>query len=106
YRLLAGYIDPPLLGAEGVLVTVERRPTPLPASTELIARFALTAREAEVALLLAEGLTDAAVAHRLTISPHTARRYSERVLRKLNLHSRAAVAITLFGLNDGRSDDV
>ena len=62
---------------------------------ELTARFALSRREAEVALLLARGMTDAAVAERLAISLHTARRYSERVLRKLRIHSRAAVALTL-----------
>lgn len=96
YRLLASYLQPELLGAEGVLVMVERRRPLLPTPEELTARFALTAREAEVALLLTRGLTDAAVAERLAISPHTARRYSERVLTKLGIHSRAAVAITIL----------
>ena len=102
YRLIASYLQPELIGAAGVLVTVERRRPLLPTPAELTARFALTAREAEVALLLTRGLTDAAVAARLTISPHTARRYSERVLTKLGIHSRAAVAITI--LLDERPD--
>lgn len=96
YSLLAGYLDPELLGVAGILVTVERHGSLLPSIRQLEARFALTAREAEVALLLARGLTDATIAERLTISPHTARRHSERVLRKLGIHSRAAVAITLL----------
>lgn len=104
YRLLAGYLDPELIGAEGVLVTVERRWPALPLPAELTARFTLTAREAEAALLLAQGLTDAAIAQRLAISTHTARRYSERVLRKLGLHSRSAVAITLLRPTDERAD--
>ena len=74
------------------------------APAELTARFTLTAREAEAALLLAQGLTDAAIAQRLAISTHTARRYSERVLRKLGLHSRSAVAITLLRPTDERAD--
>jgi DNA-binding NarL/FixJ family response regulator len=56
----------------------------------------MTVREAEVALLIAEGLKNRAVAERLPISPHTARRHTERVLRKLGIGSRAAVATSLL----------
>jgi DNA-binding CsgD family transcriptional regulator len=101
YRLLGSYLDVDLLGAEGVMVLVERLRPLFPSIPELIARLALTAREAEVALLLAEGLTDCAIAGRLGVSTNTARRYSERVLGKLGLHSRAAVAVTLLHAADG-----
>jgi DNA-binding CsgD family transcriptional regulator len=60
------------------------------------ARFTLTPREAEVALLLAEGLDNQRIAELLSISPHTARRHTERVLRGLGIASRAAVAVTLL----------
>lgn len=100
YRLFAGYLTPALLGAEGVLVTVERRRPPVPRIAELVSRFPLTEREAEVAVLLARGLPDVSIAERLMVSPHTARRHSERVLKKLGVHSRAAVAVTLLGSRD------
>ena len=96
YCLLASFLDPDLLGDEGVLVVVSRQRPLLPTPAELTTRFPLSRREAEVALLLARGVADAAVAERLAISHHTARRYSERVLRKLGIHSRAAVAMTLL----------
>lgn len=102
YALVAGWLESALIGTEAVLVSVERRRLRFPVPRELTARFGLTGREAEVALLLAQGLTDGAVARHLALSPHTARRYSERVLTKLGIHSRAAVAFTI--LNPEPSD--
>lgn len=96
YRLLGSYLDADPGGSGGVLVTVECARPLLPAAGELCGRFGLTPRESEVALLLAEGLTDATIACRLALSPHTIRRYTERVLSKLGVHSRAAVALTLM----------
>ncbi len=60
-------------------------------------RHGLTKREAEVALLLAEGRSNADVAAQLFVSPHTARHHVENVLGKLGLTSRAAVAARLLG---------
>lgn len=54
-------------------------------------RFGLTPREAEVALLLAERLTNREVAAALRISEHTAERHTERVLAKLGIVSRTGV---------------
>lgn len=96
YRLLGCPVTAELFGAEGVLVIVQPRPPLLPDAAEVRRRYGLTAREAEAALLLAEGLSDARLAERLEVSPHTARRYAERVLRKLGVHSRAAVALALL----------
>lgn len=97
YRLLGSYLDADVAGAECVLVLVERLRPVLPSSAALDARFGLTPREAQVAVLLAEGLTDGAIATRLGLRAPTARRHTERVLRKLGVHSRAAVALTLLG---------
>lgn len=55
-------------------------------------RYRLTAREAEVARGIADGLTTREIAVRLGLSAHTVRRHSERVFVKLGVHSRAAVA--------------
>jgi DNA-binding NarL/FixJ family response regulator len=49
----------------------------------------LTPRETDVAKLMAAGLRDREIAERLTISHHTAREYSQRVLRKLGARTRA-----------------
>jgi DNA-binding CsgD family transcriptional regulator len=63
-------------------------------------RYGLTRREAEVARLLARGLSNRALAAELGISAHTAMRHTERVLEKLHVHSRAAVAAELYGMSD------
>jgi DNA-binding CsgD family transcriptional regulator len=48
----------------------------------------LTAREREVLALLAEGLTGALIAKRLTISITTARNHLQHIQRKLGVHSQ------------------
>ena len=52
----------------------------------------LTAREREVLRLVADGLTNAAIAERLWISPGTVRRHLENVYSKLGVHTRTAAA--------------
>ncbi|RZL84343.1 MAG: tetratricopeptide repeat protein [Rhodococcus sp. (in: high G+C Gram-positive bacteria)] len=52
----------------------------------------LTKRESQVADLIAEGLTNRAIAARLVISPRTAQGHVERVLTKLGFTSRAQIA--------------
>ncbi|QSE90769.1 protein kinase [Rhodococcus pseudokoreensis] len=52
----------------------------------------LTRREREVADLVAEGLTNRAIAARLVISPRTAAGHVEHVLTKLGFTSRAQIA--------------
>jgi DNA-binding CsgD family transcriptional regulator len=83
----------------GTLVMVERT-SPYPPPAVLQDRFALTPREAEVTLLLARGLSNDALAERLFISPHTVRHHVERVLRKLGVASRSAVADALLQSRD------
>lgn len=75
-----------------VLVTIERAQANLPTRDSVIKRFGMTGREADVALLLARGARNAAIASELHISPHTARHHTENVLGKLGVHARAEVA--------------
>lgn len=97
-------------GTPGVLVFVEtprtvpavggkndrpRHPV-LPQADQVETRTPLTERQAEVALLMAEGLGDQEVAARLDISIHTARRHAGNILRKLELSSRAGIAVALL----------
>ncbi|RYD62516.1 MAG: LuxR family transcriptional regulator, partial [Verrucomicrobiaceae bacterium] len=52
----------------------------------------LTKRERQVADLIAEGLTNQAIADRLVISPRTAQGHVEHILAKLGFTSRTQVA--------------
>lgn len=63
-------------------------------------RASLTGRELEVARLLARGCRNTDIAAALGVSDHTARRHTERVLRKLGIRSRAGVAVALADYGD------
>ena len=52
----------------------------------------LTAREFEVARLIAEGLTNGEIAERLDIAPKTASSHVEHILAKLGVTRRAEIA--------------
>ena len=58
----------------------------------------LTRCEARVALLLAERLSNREIATVLDVTEHTARRHTEKVLRKLGLHRRGAVRDAVRGV--------
>ncbi|HEX6615499.1 MAG TPA: helix-turn-helix transcriptional regulator, partial [Gemmatimonadales bacterium] len=85
-----------LLPESAVLVLLDRLSGGLPTTRELRVSFGLRGREPQVALLAAEGLTNAAIAERLRLSAHTVRHYLERVLDRLDLHSRKALALRLM----------
>lgn len=68
----------------------------LPRTEALVAAYRLTTREAEVALLLAEGASDRDVARGLNISPHTARKHTEHILHKMGMNSRKALGWRLL----------
>jgi len=57
-----------------------------------LASSVLTAREREIALLIARGLSNRAIADELVISPATAARHVANIFTKLGLRSRAQVA--------------
>ena len=79
-----------------VLVFVEPQGESLPNENELRERFGFTRKEAGVARLLAENLSNGEIAARLSISPHTARHHTERVLAKLGTASRTLVRSALI----------
>jgi len=53
----------------------------------------LTGRELEVAELVAAGLTNQAIARRLSVAPRTAEAHVENIRRKLEVRSRAQIAV-------------
>ena len=85
-----------LLPEAAVLILVDRLSPGLPTTQELRIAFGFRGREPQVALLAAEGLSNAAIAARLRLSAHTVRHYLERVLDRLGLHSRKALALHLM----------
>jgi DNA-binding CsgD family transcriptional regulator len=78
----------------------------LPTTRELRITYGLRGREPQVALLAAEGLSNADIASRLRLSAHTVRHYLERVMDRLGLHSRKALALRLMvgGSSTARPD--
>lgn len=60
-------------------------------------RFRLTRREVQVLRLLLLGRSNWDVARALGISEHTARHHTERILMKLNVHSRAQLVAAIGG---------
>lgn len=100
------------LAGSSLLETLRAPPSGLPAArppaaTEapvapehtrpVLSRFHLTAREREVAELLARGRSNGEVAQRLGISKHTARHHTESVFAKLGVHSRAEAGAMIRG---------
>jgi DNA-binding CsgD family transcriptional regulator len=78
--------EPPV-GAAGNVVP-EQAASPLSSG----ARGPLTAREREIAALIARGLSNRAIADELVISPATAARHVANIFTKLGFSSRAQVA--------------
>ncbi|WP_320669781.1 helix-turn-helix transcriptional regulator [Patulibacter defluvii] len=77
------------------------RPAPAPAAgpvdPRLLAAAGLTAREAEVAALVAGDLTDAEIGRALHVSPHTVRQHLKSVYRKLEVRSRVGLTRRWLG---------
>jgi DNA-binding CsgD family transcriptional regulator len=65
----------------------------------------LTAREAEVLALLAEGLSDAAIAERLVLSRRTVQHHVAAVLAKLGVRSRQLAVAAAAATDAARPDD-
>jgi DNA-binding CsgD family transcriptional regulator/tetratricopeptide (TPR) repeat protein len=80
-----------LLAQDGVLLPARRGPR----STTAAHPQGLTAREAEVLELLAEGLTNGQVAERLVLSRRTVDHHVSAVLAKLGVNSRAEAVAAL-----------
>lgn len=96
YQLRASHVGQELLGPDAAVLVVVARVVPHElTSDELRARYGLTPREVQVTYLLARGTSNADIARALNLSAATARHYTEHVLVKLGLHSRAQVANAL-----------
>lgn len=83
-----------------ILVVVQG--TPCPSDRVMREKYTLTAREAEVARLLARRLSSREIAAELFISVNTARRHSERVLQKMGVNRRSDVGKVLLRLLQSR----
>jgi DNA-binding CsgD family transcriptional regulator/PAS domain-containing protein len=92
YCLRGSMVGEQLLGAEpAVLVTVTTTTAKPITDDTLRTEFGLTAREIEVARLMAEGLSNSEIAARLGVKFFTARNHVERTLAKLGVSSRHRV---------------
>ncbi|MGQ0563020.1 MAG: response regulator transcription factor [Gemmatimonadota bacterium] len=84
---------------EPVVVVLVDRGTEPPAggAADIRQRFGLTARESDVARLLAERLSCREIAERLGMGFSTARTHTERVLTKLGVRSKNDVRLRIQG---------
>jgi DNA-binding CsgD family transcriptional regulator len=64
-----------------------------------VALAALTPREADVAVEVANGLSDREIAEALCLSRHTVSQYVKRIYRKLGVDSRVALTRALLGVS-------
>lgn len=96
YELHGSRLSRHLMARPAALIHLRTARSRMPTKARLNRRLGLTEREAEVALLVAEGLTSKEIAQRLHVSTNTVRRHGEKVLEKLGLHTRAGVAMALL----------
>jgi len=103
YHLRGFAVGQELLGAEpAVLVTTSASATEPLSDNVLHDQFGLTAREIQVARLIAEGLSNNEIADRLGVRFFTPRNHVERALAKLHVTSRHRVGPLLR--NESSSD--
>jgi DNA-binding CsgD family transcriptional regulator len=79
-----------------IFVSVERLVPVVRTEAELRDAFGLTRAELRVATLISQGLSNSRIARDLSISEHTARRHTERILRKMGASARSQVAAKLI----------
>jgi DNA-binding CsgD family transcriptional regulator len=98
YRITVTLVEAGLLTSQTSVMAITERVVPIRVEAQEVAtRFGLTHREAEVAHLMRSGFSNREIASALGISINTARRHTERVLAKLDVHSRIAAAVRLNG---------
>lgn len=85
--------------SESAIALVEKLDRVIDASRILAERFSLTNREIEVAQLLRAGRSTKQIALDLGISVNTARRHIERLLVKLDVHTRTGAVAKLSGIH-------
>lgn len=92
YRVRGSLVGEMVLDRDGRVLGSPERTTPDVLSAESIReRLGLTRKEAEVALLVAEGKSKDDAARTLFLSPHTTRHHTEHLMQKLRIQSRAEV---------------
>ena len=79
-------------------------PPPAPSADVQGQRSKLTARELQVAQLLARGDSNKAIARELDVTESTVKIHVQNVLKKLNLHSRVQIAV--YMVEHGIGEDV
>ena len=80
---------------EWFVLAVERRAARRLTADNVQHRFGLSPRQAEVALLLAQGHTTAEIARMLALTTHTVRHHAEQVLRRLSVRTRQQAMVKL-----------
>jgi len=78
-----------------VAIVVERSASPASTAVRLEAH-GVTAREREIAGLIAAGLTNAEIAERLVLSPYTVQDHIKSLLEKTNVSSRQELVARIF----------
>lgn len=77
---------------DAIALALGRKEAPTPAALAEVGAVRLTRREQQIADLIAEGLSNRAIAERLVIAQRTAEGHVENILSKLGFHSRSQVA--------------
>jgi DNA-binding NarL/FixJ family response regulator len=83
------------VGRAGPHRTACRRGTPQPGDDPAIHTL-LSPQELQIARLVAEGLTNKDIGERLYLSPRTVSSHLYRIFPKLNITSRAQIAVRLM----------
>jgi len=86
------YVDPNVAGKVLTSITQERKMTVPPS------HYALSERELEILRLLAQGLTNADIAHQLYLTEGTVRNYTSEIFKKLGVSDRTQAAVTALRL--------
>lgn len=79
-----------------IIVTLQLETEPPDPRSWLCKKFGLTNREAEIALLIADRLTNPEIAAALSISEHTVRHHLEKVLYKVGAEGQRRRAATII----------
>lgn len=83
---------PAVPGHDQTWITTRARPAARSGDLKQAARyFGLTDRQIEVMELMMAGVSSPQIAEQLNISPHTARRHGEAILKRLGIRSRSAI---------------
>ncbi|ACZ30642.1 two component transcriptional regulator, LuxR family [Xylanimonas cellulosilytica DSM 15894] len=85
-----------LLSPTATRALIDRYVRPSPSDVVPQALEHLTEREVEILTLVGSGLSNAEIADRLVISPHTAKTHVNRVMTKLHAHDRAQLVIAAY----------